>query len=112
MIASVTDLEVGEFIHSLGDTHIYINHLDQVEEQLSRKPYDLPTIEINNKETLFEYDYEDLSLGKGIGYVNAGFRWSISDNLLLELNFNDINRNQNISETAHREFKILYSQKF
>ena len=47
MIASVTDLEVGEFIHSLGDTHIYINHLDQVEEQLSRKPYDLPTIEIN-----------------------------------------------------------------
>lgn len=62
MIASVTDLEVGEFIHSLGDTHIYINHLDQVEEQLSRKPYDLPTIEINNKETLFEYDYEDFVL--------------------------------------------------
>ena len=59
-----------------------------------------------------EYDYEDLSLGKGIGYVNAGLRWSISDNLLLELNFNDINRNQKISETAHREFKILYSQKF
>ena len=59
-----------------------------------------------------QYDYEDLSIGKGIGYFNAGFRWSVSDNLLLELNFNDINRNQNISETAHREFKILYSQKF
>ncbi len=59
-----------------------------------------------------EYDYEDLSIGKGIGYLNAGFRWSVSENLLLELNFNDINRNQKISETAHREFKVLYSQKF
>lgn len=59
-----------------------------------------------------EYDYEDLSLGKGIGYLNAGLRWSFSDNILLELNFNDINRNQKISETAHREFKILYSQEF
>ena len=59
-----------------------------------------------------EYDYEDLSLGRGIGYLNAGLRWAIADNLLLELNFNDINRNQKISETAHREFKILYSKKF
>ena len=59
-----------------------------------------------------QYDYEDLSFGKGIGYLNIGLRWSISDNLLLELNFNDISRNQNISETAHREFKILYSKKF
>tara|TARA_B100000614_G_scaffold80801_1_gene72257 strand:+ start:6398 stop:7201 length:804 start_codon:yes stop_codon:yes gene_type:complete len=59
-----------------------------------------------------QYDYEDLSIGKGIGYLNAGLRWSVSENLLLELNFNDINRNQKISQTAHREFKILYSQKF
>ena len=64
-----------------------------------------------------EYDYEDItldniSLGNGIGYLNAGFRWIIVDNILVELNFNDINRNQNISETAHREFKILYSKKF
>ena len=59
-----------------------------------------------------EYDYEDLSFGKGLGYLNAGLRWSLSENLLLELNFNDIRRNQNISETAHREFKVLYSKKF
>ena len=59
-----------------------------------------------------EYDYQDLSFGKGLGYLNAGLRWAISENLLLELNFNDIRRNQNISETAHREFKILYSKKF
>ena len=59
-----------------------------------------------------KYDHEDLSFGKGIGYLNAGLRWSVSENLLLELNFNDIRRNQDISETAHREFKILYSKKF
>ena len=59
-----------------------------------------------------DYELEDLSIGKGIGYLNAGLRWAIADNLLLELNFNDINRNQKISETAHREFKILYSKKF
>ena len=58
------------------------------------------------------YDYEDISIGKGIGYLNAGIRWSIAENLLLELNFNDINRNQKISETAHREFKVLYSKSF
>ena len=64
-----------------------------------------------------KYDYEDItleniSLGNGIGYFNAGFRWIIADNMLVELNFNDINRNQQISETAHREFKVLFSKKF
>ena len=58
-----------------------------------------------------EYDHEDLSLGKGIGYLNMGLRWSVSQNLLIELNFNDINRNQKVSETAHREFKVIYSKK-
>jgi hypothetical protein len=58
------------------------------------------------------YDYEDISIGKGIGYLNAGIRWAIAENLLLELNFNDINRNQKVSETAHREFKVLYSKSF
>tara|TARA_B100001123_G_scaffold440318_1_gene579119 strand:+ start:646 stop:1458 length:813 start_codon:yes stop_codon:yes gene_type:complete len=64
-----------------------------------------------------EYDYQDItleniSLGNGIGYFNAGLRWFIGENILVELNFNDINRNQKISQTAHREFKILYSKKF
>ena len=62
MIASVTDLEVGEFVHSLGDTHIYLNHLDQVDEQLSREPHKLPKIEINKKDVLFDYIFEDFKL--------------------------------------------------
>ncbi len=49
MVAQVTDLEPGEFIHVLGDAHIYKNHLNQVKEQLSRKPYDSPTLWLNPK---------------------------------------------------------------
>jgi thymidylate synthase len=62
MIASVTNLEAGEFVHSLGDTHIYLNHFDQVEEQLSREPHQLPKIEINKKDDLFDYNFEDFKL--------------------------------------------------
>ncbi len=62
MIASVTDLEVGEFVHTLGDTHIYLNHLDQVDEQLSREPHKLPKIEINKKDVIFDYTFEDFKL--------------------------------------------------
>ena len=62
MTASVTNLEVGEFVHSLGDTHIYLNHIDQVEEQLLRQPYILPKIKINKKANLFDYVFEDFEL--------------------------------------------------
>ena len=62
MMASVTNLEVGEFIHSLGDTHIYLNHIDQVDEQLLRQPYILPKIKINKKANLFDYVFEDFEL--------------------------------------------------
>ena len=62
MIASVTDLEAGEFIHTLGDTHIYLNHIDQVEEQLSRKPHELPNLKINEKENLFDFNFNDFEL--------------------------------------------------
>ena len=62
MIASVTDLEVGDFVHSLGDTHIYLNHLAQVDEQLSREPHQLPKMEINKKDNLFDYNFEDFKL--------------------------------------------------
>ena len=62
MIASVTNLDVGEFIHSLGDTHIYLNHTDQVQEQLRREPYKLPKININKKTNLFDYVFEDFEL--------------------------------------------------
>ena len=47
MIAQVCDLEVGEFIHTFGDVHIYTNHIEQVKEQLNREPLELPTLKIN-----------------------------------------------------------------
>ena len=63
MIAKVTGLEPGEFVHSFGDTHIYLNHLEQVEEQLSRKPHSLPQLKIkNNRSSLFEFEINDFEL--------------------------------------------------
>lgn len=66
MIAQICELELGEFIHTLGDAHLYTNHLDQADQQLSRTPYDLPRLELNpDVKDLFEFCYEDFSL---IGY--------------------------------------------
>ncbi|HEY1708854.1 MAG TPA: thymidylate synthase [Rhizomicrobium sp.] len=63
MIAQVTGLKPGEFVHTLGDAHIYLNHLDQVREQLSRKPYPLPTMHLNPAVTdIFAFQYEDFRL--------------------------------------------------
>lgn len=63
MIAQVCDLEVGEFVHTLGDTHIYSNHIDQVKEQLSRKPYALPTMKINpSVKSIFDFKIDDFEL--------------------------------------------------
>ena len=63
MIAKVTGLEPGEFVHSFGDTHIYLNHLEQVEEQLSREPHSLPQLKINNnRNSLFEFEINDFEL--------------------------------------------------
>ena len=62
MIASVTNLKPGIFVHSLGDTHIYLNHMDQVDEQLARDPHGLPRIKINKKDSLFDYDFKDFEL--------------------------------------------------
>ena len=63
MIAHVCDLKYGEFIHTLGDAHIYINHIDQVNEQLSRKPKKMPKIKINpSVKDIFNFKYEDFSL--------------------------------------------------
>lgn len=62
-IARSTELEVGEFIHTLGDAHIYLNHMEQVEEQLSRKPYELPTMTINPDVTsIFDLTEDDFVL--------------------------------------------------
>ena len=63
MIAHVCGLECGEFIHTLGDAHIYTNHIDQVNEQLRRKPKKLPQIKINpSVKNIFDFKYEDFSL--------------------------------------------------
>lgn len=63
MVAQVTGLEPGEFIHTLGDTHLYLNHLDQAREQLSRLPGPLPTMMINPEvDDLFEFSYDDFEL--------------------------------------------------
>lgn len=62
MMAQVTGYEYGEFVHSIGDAHIYSNHLEQVDLQLTRELRDLPTMIIDPKESLFNYRYEDFVL--------------------------------------------------
>lgn len=63
LIAKECDLEVGEFVHTLGDAHLYLNHMEQVETQLSRTPRQLPTISLSNeKNSIFEYEIEDITL--------------------------------------------------
>ena len=63
MIAQVVNLEPGEFIHTLGDAHIYSNHFDQVNEQLKRQPKELPIIHINsNVKNIFDFKFEDFKL--------------------------------------------------
>ncbi|MEH7344543.1 thymidylate synthase [Bacillus sp. JJ1532] len=63
MIAQVCDLEPGEFIHTFGDTHIYLNHLDQVKLQLTRQPMALPKMKINPEvKDIFSFKFEDFEL--------------------------------------------------
>ena len=66
MIAHVCKLAPGDFIHTLGDAHLYLNHLEQTEQQLSRNPYPLPIMKINPEvNSIFDFKFEDFDL---IGY--------------------------------------------
>lgn len=63
MVAQVTGLEAGDFVHTFGDAHLYANHLEQADLQLSREPYPLPTMHLNPEVTdLFAFRYEDFRL--------------------------------------------------
>ena len=63
MIAQVTGLTPGDFVHTLGDAHIYLNHQEQVEEQLLRTPRPLPTMKLNPEvKSIFDFQYEDFTL--------------------------------------------------
>ena len=63
MMAQVTGLEPGDFVHTFGDAHIYLNHMEQVNKQLSREPKPYPKMKLNPKVTdLFDFDFEDFTL--------------------------------------------------
>lgn len=62
MVAKVCGFEPGDFVHTLGDAHLYLNHLDQARLQLSREPLPLPAMRIADKDDLFAFEYEDFKL--------------------------------------------------
>ncbi|MGZ5573361.1 MAG: thymidylate synthase, partial [Usitatibacter sp.] len=63
MVAQVTSLKPGEFVHTLGDAHLYLNHLEQADEQLARTPRPLPVMKLNPRvKELLDFRYEDFEL--------------------------------------------------
>ena len=62
MVAEVTGLKPGDFVHSFGDLHLYLNHLDQAKEQLTRQPHTFPTMTLKPRDDLFAFEYEDFHL--------------------------------------------------
>jgi len=63
MMAQVTGLKPGTFVHTFGDAHIYLNHIDQAKLQLTRTPHPLPKLELNSKITnIFDFNFEDIQL--------------------------------------------------
>jgi thymidylate synthase len=67
MVAQVCSYQLGDFVHTLGDAHLYSNHIDQAKLQLTRSPHPLPQMKINsNVKDIFEFSYDDFEL---IGYA-------------------------------------------
>jgi len=63
MIAAQCDLDPGELVYTIGDAHIYANHMDQIEEQLTREPFPLPTLRLRRRPiSIFDYEYEDFEV--------------------------------------------------
>lgn len=62
MVAAQTGLRADEFVHTLGDAHIYLNHMDQVNEQLSRQPFDPPQLELAPRDSIFDYTFDDVMI--------------------------------------------------
>ena len=62
MLAKVARLEPGDFVHTLGDAHLYLNHLEQAREQIGREPYPLPVMHVAQRDDLFAYEFEDFRL--------------------------------------------------
>ena len=62
LIAKECGLEVGEFVHTLGDAHIYINHFEQVKEQISREAYELPSLKVSDFDSIFDLEINDVEL--------------------------------------------------
>lgn len=62
MMCELTNYRPGEMYYTFGDSHIYLNHIDQVKEQLSRIPYNLPELKINNRTNIDNFTFEDFSI--------------------------------------------------
>jgi len=90
-----------------------INFFFGIDKELNRSFSLLVEYDAALNDNLGEGDYalNDITFGKGKGYLNAGIRWAMSPNLMLEINFNDINQNTN-SEYTNREIKVMYSESF
>ena len=71
MVAQVTGLKPGDFVHTLGDAHIYLNHIEQVKLQLTRKPYPLPSMVINpGVSDILQFRFEDFTLENYVAHPN------------------------------------------
>jgi len=62
LVAKTCNLRLGDFVHTFGDVHLYVNHVKQAREQLSRKPFPLPVIEVAEQASIFDYTYSDFYL--------------------------------------------------